>query len=81
MALVFDLPMIQICTLYPDFEVVKNIDVLQVLIWGFGRGWRFLTGAWQLILIWIWSLVFDIPLVKILALYLDFEGAKIIHGL
>ena len=32
-----------------------------------------------LILIWIWSLVFDIPMIQILALYLDFEGAKNIH--
>ena len=34
-----------------------------------------------LILIWIWSLVFDIPMIQILALYLDFEGAKNIHVL
>ena len=32
-----------------------------------------------MILIWIWSLVFDIPMIKVLALYLDFEGAKNIH--
>merc|ERR1712082_467885 len=32
-----------------------------------------------LILIWIWSLVFDIPMIQILALYLDFESAKNIH--
>merc|ERR1711954_293590 len=34
-----------------------------------------------LILIWIGSLVFDIPMIQILALYLDFEGAKNIHVL
>ena len=34
-----------------------------------------------LILIWIWSLVFDTPMFQILALYLDFEGAKNIHVL
>merc|ERR1712112_451435 len=34
-----------------------------------------------LILIWIWSLVFDTPMIRILALYLDFEGAKNIHVL
>ena len=28
------------------------------------------------ILIWTWSLVFDTPLIQIVALYLDFEGAK-----
>ena len=33
------------------------------------------------ILIWIWSLVFDTPMFQILALYLDFEGAKNIHVL
>ena len=40
-------------------------------------------GSWLgldiLILIWIWSLVFDIPMVRMLALYLDFEGAKNIN--
>merc|ERR1712081_96823 len=34
-----------------------------------------------LILIWIWSLVFGTPICRILALYLDFEGAKDIHVL
>merc|ERR1712082_419126 len=34
-----------------------------------------------LILIVIWSLVSDIPMIQILALYLDFEGAKNIHVL
>ena len=29
-----------------------------------------------LILIWIWPLVFDIPMIRILAFYLDFEGVK-----
>ena len=32
-----------------------------------------------MILIWIWSLVFDTPMIQIWALYLDFEGAKNIH--
>ena len=32
-----------------------------------------------LIEIWIWSLVFDTTMIQILALYLDFEGEKIIH--
>ena len=40
-------------------------------------------GSWLgfciLILIWIWSLVFDTLMIQILALYLDFEGAKNIH--
>ena len=34
-----------------------------------------------LILIWIWSLVFDTPTSQILALYIDLEGAKNIHVL
>ena len=34
-----------------------------------------------MIFIQIWSLVFDIPITRILALYLDFEGAKNIHVL
>ena len=42
-------------------------------------------GSWLgfciLILIWIWSQVFDTPMIRILALYLDFEGAKNIHVL
>ena len=44
-SLVFDTPMIQILTLYLDFEGAKNIHVLQVLIWRFGGHWRFLTGV------------------------------------
>merc|ERR1711954_266169 len=40
-----------------------------------------LLGFGILILIGIWSLVFDIPMIKILALYLDFEGTKNIHVL
>ena len=43
------------------------------------------SGSWLgfgvLILIWIWSLVFDLPMFWILALHFDFEGAKIIHAL
>ena len=34
-----------------------------------------------LIMIWIWSLVFDTTMIQILVLYLDFEGAKNIHVL
>ena len=40
--------MFQIMALYLDFEGAKNIHVLNVLIWGFGGGWRFLTGIWHL---------------------------------
>ena len=42
-------------------------------------------GSWLgfgiLILIGIWSLIFDITMFQILALYVDFEGAKNIHVL
>ena len=38
-----------------------------------------LVGFGNLILIWKWSLVSDTPIFQILALYLDFEGAKNIH--
>ena len=34
-----------------------------------------------LILNWIWLQVFDTPMIRILVLYLDFEGAKNIHVL
>ena len=117
-----------------DFEGAKNIQVLQVLIWGIGRHCRFLTGVWPLdldfdmfpglwyiddsnfgsilvlevqrtsisfkswfgaledaggswlgfgilILILMWSMVFEAPMIRILALYLDLEGAKNIHVL
>ena len=47
-SLVSDIPMIQILALYLDFEGAKNIHVLKVLIWGFGRHWMFLTGVWYL---------------------------------
>merc|ERR1711954_441771 len=40
--------MIQILALYLYFEGAKNIHVLYVLIWCFGRRWRFLTGVWHL---------------------------------
>ena len=55
-----------------DFEGAKNLHVLKVLIWGFGGCWRFLTGFGIFILIWIWSMGLDIPLIQIWALYLDF---------
>ena len=38
-------------------------------------------GIGSLILIYIWSLIFDTPMIQILALYLDFEGAKNSHVL
>ena len=41
----------------------------------------YLLGFGILILILIWSLVFDTSIFRILALYLNFEGAKNIHFL
>ena len=42
-SLVFATPRFRILALYLDFEVAKNIHVLEVLIWGFVGRWRFLT--------------------------------------
>ena len=36
----------------------------------------FVLGFWILILIWLWLLGFDTCIIQILALHLDFEGAK-----
>ena len=46
-SLVFGTLIYQILALYLDFEGAKNIHVLEVLIWGFGGRWRFLTGVWH----------------------------------
>ena len=48
MSLVFATPIFRILALCLDFEGAKDISVLNVLIWGFGGGWRFLTGVWHL---------------------------------
>ena len=45
--LVFGILIFQIWALDHEFEGLKNIHVLQVLIWGFGERWRFLTGIWH----------------------------------
>ena len=45
------LSLIHLCSkflLYLGFEGAKNIYILQVLIWGFGGCWRFLTGILHL---------------------------------
>ena len=51
-SLVFFTPLIQILFLYVDFKGAKNIYVLKVLIWSFGRCWRFLAGVWHHDLHW-----------------------------
>ena len=43
----FDMDLFPISALYHDFEGAKNIHILEVLIWGFGGGWRFLIGVWH----------------------------------
>ena len=72
---------IQNFALYLDFESAKIVHVLKVLSWGYEGCWRFLTGVGILILIWIWSVFFRMPMLQIFALYLDFEGVKNIHAL
>ena len=80
-ALVFDTTMIWIFAFYHDFEGARNIYVLLVMIGALEDD----EGSWLefgiLRMIWIWSLVFDTTMIQILALYLDFEGAKNIHVL
>ena len=46
-SLVFDISIFQILALYLDFEGAKSIKVIQVLIFGFGGHWRFMTGVWN----------------------------------
>ena len=47
-SLVFDTPIFRILAPYLYFKGAKNIHDHNVLIWGFGGGWRFLTGVWHL---------------------------------
>ena len=47
-SLVFDTPMFQILAVCLDFEGTKKINVIEVLIWGFGGCWRLLTEGWHL---------------------------------
>ena len=56
------------CPQSPDLALWRMLEVLD---WGVGI----------LILIWIWSLVCDTPMFKILCPYLDFKGGKIIYVL
>ena len=76
---VFDESMIQILALYIDFE--DENTYMSFKSW-FGDI-EDVGGSWIrfgiLFLIWIWALIFDTPFFQILALYIDFEGAKNIH--
>ena len=73
--------MIQILALYLDFEGAKKINVLKSTFWDLEDAAGSCLGFDILILIWIWSLLFDTPMIQIWALYLDFEGAKKINVL
>ena len=80
-SLVFVTPMIKIFYLYLYLEGAKKIHVLQVIISALedaGVSWMEFG---ILIMIWVWSLVSDTPMIQFLALYIDFEGAKNIHVL
>ena len=59
--------MFQILAVYIDFEGAKNIHVLYVLIGALEDGGGSWLGIEILILIQIWSPVFDTPMLKILA--------------
>ena len=47
-SLVFDTPIFWTCAFYLDLKGAKNIKVLYVHIWGFGRCFWLLTGGWHL---------------------------------
>ena len=70
---------IHVLALHLDFVCLKIFMFLKSSFGALedaGYSWQ---GFGILILILIWSLVFDISLIQILALSLDFEGAKNIH--
>ena len=73
--------MIEILALYLDFEGAKNIHVLKSSFRALEDAGNLLLGIGILILIWRWSLVFYTTMIQIMALYLDFDGAKNIHVL
>ena len=75
LSMVFNIPTIQIFALYLDFEGVKSSMSFKSSFRALEDAGGFWLGFEILILIWIWSLVFDIPMIWIGALYLDFEGA------
>ena len=80
-SLVFDTTKIQILFIYLDFEGIRTSMSFKSSFGALedaGGSW---LGFGIMILIWIWLLFFDIPMIQILALYLDFEGAKNIHVL
>ena len=77
--LVYKIPMSLILAVYPDFKSATNIYIL----WAQMRALEDTQGSWLgfgiLILIYILSLCFATPMIQILALYRDIEGAKNIY--
>ena len=65
----------------PDGEGAKNIHVFKFSFGALEDARVSWLGFGILILIWIWSLVFDTPMIWIWAPYLHIKGAKIIHVL
>ena len=81
LSLVFDTPMIRIWLSVLISKVQRTSMSFRSSFGALedaGGSW---LGFGILILFWIWSMVFDAPMIRILALYLDFEGAKNIHVL
>ena len=62
-------------------ESTRDKVSILFMIRGFGGCLRFLTMVWHLDLDFDITLVLDIPMSQILALYLDFEGVKNSHVL
>ena len=62
---------------------VWHLDLDLAIVYGllYSHVLNFSLEVPDFVLIWIWSMVFCRPMFRILALYLDFEGAKNIHVL
>ena len=80
-SLAFDIPMLGILALYLVLKVQRTYMSFKSSFGALEEAGGSWLGFGILILIWIWSLVFDTLIFQILALYLDFEGAKNIHVL
>ena len=80
-SLVFDTPICLILALYLGFEGSKRSMSCKSSFESLEGTWGSWLGICILILIWIWSLVFHTPMIRIWAFNLDFEGAKNSHVL
>ena len=76
LSLVFHTPMFQILA----FILILKVQRTPMSFKSWFGALEDAEGSWLvfciLILSWIWSLIFDKPLLQILVLYLDFEGSK-----